>query len=69
MNNSLKRGKPEEINRKKIPEPESDELYEIEKFIRKKRLQNQVLKELSKEIESSVTPEETKTGSNEGPVS
>jgi len=63
MRDSSKSGKPEAKITEKTPEPESDELYEIEMFIRKKRLQNQVLKELSKEIESSVTREEKKPGS------
>ncbi len=63
MRNSSKSGKPEVKITEKTPVPESDELYEIEMLIRKKRLQNQVLKELSKEINYSVTQEEKKPGS------
>jgi hypothetical protein len=58
MKNSTKKGKgAEEVAGKAIEESQYDEMNEIREFIRKKQLQNQVLKKLSEDLDQIISQE------------
>lgn len=63
MKNSIRKGKREEVSVDNTTSSSSDEMNEIKEFIRKKQLQNQVLKKLSEKIEFLVSHEIEKSKS------
>jgi hypothetical protein len=57
MKNLTKKGKQEEEVAEKVNTPELDEMEDMKKFIRKKQLENKILKKISDEIDILITAE------------